>query len=605
MIIEADPIKLQNAVKEGFGRLRNYRKRRAAFVKEYCGRYFKEAGAGNAPINLLFSTIRALVPNLVMKNGINDVTTEIIEHKMTAELLSHGLNTLHEEIKLKDDLRAMIVDAIFAIGILEVGLATSDNLIGIEEDIWVDPGRVFHQTIDLDDFVIDPMCTSLREAFFMGHLVTTPRQSLYEVEGLDKGLIDRLPKISKEGGEAEKDKGVEMLSKERMHHEVQDMEDIVEVLKLYIPSAHSVIYMPDPRVTKFEDFIGVKKFYGPENGPYHFLSFSQPVPNNPMPVAPVGIWYDLHVMANRIAKKMLDQADSQKDLILYSPQFADTVQDMLDAGNLEAIMCENPSGVATHSLGGANPENIKMLGQLASWYNYIAGNPDQMSGVSSDAETATQAEILQANSNVSINDMRDILYDTAAGVSRSDGWYLFTDPLLELPKTQRSTGGQEVQIWLTPEQIEGDFLEYMFKFRARSMGRLDPMIRTKRIIEFGTNVIPAQVIAAQAAMQMGVKYDLQKALTNIAEELEIADVVMGWFDDPEYKEKLQIMMEFGTQNAGKGQIMSPQGVQQNGGFPMQTNIQSPKQESRGIAQQTAGVSQGARRSNLDMKQRGF
>ena len=601
MLIEADPMKFQNAVKEGFDRIKSYRKRRATFIKEYCGRYAGGTGSENAPINLLFSTIRALVPNLVMKTGINKVTTEILDHKVTADMLSHGLNTLHEEVKLKDDIRAWIVDAIFSIGIMEVGLATSDNLVGIEQDIWVDPGRIFHQIIDLDDFVIDPMCNDLDEAWFMGHIVTCPRSELYGIEGLDHDLIDRLPKVGTGSSLISQDEKVEMLTKERQHHEVQDLEDIVQFLKLYVPASRSIVYMPDPRITKFESFIGVKEYYGPENGPYHFLSFSQPIPNNPLPVAPVGIWYDLHIIVNRLARKIMDQADSQKDFILYHPMIADTVQDMLDSdGSTEAIMCENPDRVMDKSLGGPNPDSVKMLGQLASWYNYVAGNPDQIAGLASDAETATQAEILQANSNVTINDMRDIVYDAAAGVSKSDAWYLWTDPLLKIPKTQRESGRQEIQMWLTPEQIEGDFLEYNFKIQAKSMGRLDPMIKTKRVIEFATTVVPNLVIAAQTAMQMGVAFNLQKSITDTAEELDIADVVMEWFDDPEYQKKLEIMMQLGSKNAGQGQLGSAAGVQQNGGFPVGGNVMNQKQESNRMAQETSAMSQGARRSNLDV-----
>jgi len=155
-------------------------------------------------------------------------------------------------------------------------------------------------------------------------------------------------------------------------------------------------------------------------------------------------------------------------------------------------------------------------------------------------------------------------------------------------------------MWLTPEQIEGDFLEYNFKIQAKSMGRLDPMIKTKRVIEFATTVVPNLVIAAQTAMQLCVAFNLQKSITDTAEELDIADVVMEWFDDPEYQKKLEIMMQLGSKNAGQGQLGSAAGVQQNGGFPVGGNVMNQKQESNRMAQETSAMSQGARRSNLDV-----
>ncbi|KKL15934.1 hypothetical protein LCGC14_2500620, partial [marine sediment metagenome] len=133
MRINVDPIKLQQAVKAGFERVKVYRGQRAMFIKEFCGQYFKETKGltGDTPINLLFTTIRAYIPNLVMKTGINKVTTEIMSHKFTAELLGYGLDSLHKDIKLKDKLRAWIVDAIFGIGIMETALGISDNLISL------------------------------------------------------------------------------------------------------------------------------------------------------------------------------------------------------------------------------------------------------------------------------------------------------------------------------------------------------------------------------------------------------------------------------------------------------------------------------------------
>lgn len=595
MIINADPRKLQGAVKKGLDRIKTYRNTRALFIKEFAGQYFRETKGltGDTPINLLFSTIRAYVPNLVMKSPINDVTTDVLSHKDYAELLGFSLNNLQEQIKLKKILRAWIVNAIFAIGILETGLASSDNIYSFG-DVDIDPGQIFTQNIDLDDFVLDPNCTALDEALFLGHIVRTPRAKLYEIEDLDHDLIERLPNaLVKAGGDSEKN--VEELSKRNINNsEMQDIEDYVEVVKLWVPEANSIVYIPDPRVTTFDEFIGVKDFYGPKDGPYSFLSFTPPVPNNPLPVAPVGIWYDLHNMANRVFKKLMEQVDAQKDVVLFRPELADVVQDLVDAENLDTVACNDPAGVTTISLGGQNRDNVEMAGQLSVWYNYIAGNPEQMAGIQQASKTATQAQIMQANSSVTLNDMRDIAYDETGGVSKKQAWYLHTDPLINMPFTKRTTGGEEIQLWLTPEQREPDFLQFgRFKIRQRSMSRLDPQIRSKRIEQFATNTVPAAAMAAQVCMQMGIPFNLQRFLTNLAEELDFSDFMTDVFNDPEFQQKLEIMLQMGPQNQGKAS-MNPTAVSQQGGFPMSRGVKSPGQENRSMSQETAGISQSAR-----------
>jgi len=600
MILEVEPRLVQEAVKKGFKRIDKYRNARTLFIKEYCGQYFSQTKGltGDQPINLLFATIRAYVPNLVMRNPINKVTTEIIQHKQFAELLGYGLDNLHKQIKIKDVLRAWIIDALFGLGIIETGLCASDNIVQLD-DVDIDPGQVFSAIVSLDNFVCDSICNSFDEAMFLGHRIRAPRRKFLEIEGLDEELIMKLPNaFSKTANDKNR---VEDLSKHNINNaDLKDLEDYVEIVKIWIPEANANIFLPDPNVTTFENFIGVKDYYGPKTGPYNFLALTPPVPDNPFPVAPVGVWYDLHNMANRIFKKLMEQADRQKDIALYKPNLADAVQDVIDAEDGEAVACDDPKGINVVSFGGENRDNSAMVAQLQVWYNYIAGNPDQMAGIRQESETATQAEILNANSSITLNDMHDIIYDGTADISKKQAWYLYTDPLIEIPKTKRTTGGEEIQLWLTPEQRMGDFFEYIFSVKQRSMSRLDPLMRAKRIMEFATNVVPAATMAAQACTQMGVEFNLQRFLTGVAEELDINEFMVDVFNDSEFQNRLAMIEKQGEQNPGKAQVLSMKGVTQNKGFPMTKNSSTPAQESNRFAQQTAGVAQSEKRFNLGL-----
>ncbi len=594
MIINASPQKFQEAVKKGFQRVKSYREARAMFIKEFVGQYFKAVKGltSEEPINLLFTTIRTYVPNLVMRNPINKVTTEILQHKQYAELLGYGLDNLHRQIKLKEILRAWIVDAIFGLGIIETGLAASDNLVGID-DIDVDPGQIFSQIVDLDNFVLDPNCTNLDTAMFMGHLVLTPRAALHEISDLDTDLINNLPRAMSEGKGAKGD-GVDKLSKPNINnHEMQDIEDYVEVVKVWVPEADAIVYMPDPRVSTSDDFIGVKQFYGPKSGPYSFLSLTPPVPNNPFPVAPVSIWYDLHAMANRVFKKMMDQIDAQKDIVFYRPALADIMEDVRTADNLECIATDDPGGIVKESFGGQNRDNVEAVGQIQGWFNYLAGNVDQIAGIQQKSKTATQAQIMQSNANVTLTDMQEIISDATGELSGKHAWYLHTDPLIRTPKTKRETGGEEVQLWLTPEQRQGDFLEYIFTIKKRSMGQMDPQMRINNVKEFAVNAVPAAAMAAQACLQMGIEFNLQRFLTNLADEMGINDFMVEVFNDPEFQQKMQLMAEMGPQDTGKASMLNPGAVRQNGGSPIQRTVQTPGQQQNSNSQQTAAGSQQA------------
>ena len=222
----------------------------------------------------------------------------------------------------------------------------------------------------------------------------------------------------------------------------------------------------------------------------------------------------------------------------------------------------------------------------------MAGNMTR--GTKGTKETATRSSIIETNSNIGIEDSRNILYDRGSEVTQKIAWFLHNDPLIELPLIKR-VNGQPVQLTLTPEQRTGDFLRFMFKIRARSMSRLDPNMRSKRIIEFATNLLPAVMNVGMLAVQMGQEFNVQKAIMDLGYELEIAEVIQDWFNDPDYQRKMMLRMSMGPQDAsgksgGGGQI-SNAGMMQNNGPPMARPVDSRQTEFNQNAQAGANESQ--------------
>jgi len=246
------------------------------------------------------------------------------------------------------------------------------------------------------------------------------------------------------------------------------------------------------------------------------------------------------------------------------------------------------------TFGGNNVKSEQMLQQCQIWHNYMSGNPDQMSGLVSNAESATQANILQANATITIEDARGMIYDFAADTAGKRAWYIHTDPFMNIMLARRRPGGESEQLQLTPEQRDGDFLDYTFTLKARSMSRLDPAVKSKRIVEFATNLVPSLINSAMVAMQMGIPFNVQEAITDLAEEMGILDDVQDWFQDPTFMQRIQLQMMMNPQPAGKA--MPGQTDAGPRGIPQQTKMQSPFQERKQTEQIGANESQSARTS---------
>lgn len=593
---EITPQKIQGVTREGFERLKHYRNATAMFIREYVGDYYRrtEGMECDEPLNLMYNAIRTIVPTQVTDNPVNLVTTPYTPARGYAELLSLALDSVEEKMRMKNIMRAWIVQALFGMGVIKVGIQASDSLLEFG-DIRIDPGQVYAKLVNLDNFVIDPFCGDLAEAEFMGHRSTVPRQLLLDIDGFDHELVMQLP-VS---GTANVD-GThigDLTRKQAGVYNMVTLQDMVDVVELWVPKANSLITIPDPNQITFEKFLRVADYYGPKEGPYIPLSFSPPVPGNPLPVAPASVWFDLHRLANTVFKKVIQQALDQKDIVFYNPAQADEAEDVREAENGAYVRSSDPKGINQISLGGQNRSNEVFLSELQVLFNYMAGNPDQMSGNMTPAtsggasQTATKSAILQSNASVSIEDARQILYDQTAEVSRRIAWYLHVDPFISLPLIKR-VNGEDVQVELTPEMRSGDFLDFTFNIRARSMTRLNPDVRAKRIVEFATNILPSLAVTAQQTMTMGVPFNLQKTAILIATEMGIGDWVTEIFNDPEYEDKLMLMTLLGPKGSStKGNPLTPQGIIQNGGNPLQRTIATPEQEFNQQAQEGAAMAQ--------------
>ena len=606
MIERVGPKKVQEVVNAGFKRMEIFRRTRAMFLKEYAGQYYtKHHGyTGDQPVNLLFSAIRSLVPTIVSKNPRNHVETDHLQFKEYAELQSLALDKIAQRVRLKEVLRAWVVSAMFSLGIIRSGISASGNGVMVDNQL-IDPGDIYVALVDLDDFVFDPLCKSLTESSFLGNRTSVPRQFLLDNDLYDHDLAMKLPSatiVSMDGG---RKAAAELSRINSGAFEMKDLQDLVNVVELWIPGADALVTIPDPREITFDKYLGITDYYGPKTGPYRFLSFTPPVEGNPMPVAPVSLYFDLHIAANKVFTKILDQSDAQKDILLFKPSHADTAQDILDADNNEAVGTDDPQAAKTVSFGGQNKGNEQMLAQLQVWFNYMSGNPDQMAGLGSSAETATQANILQSNAMISVEDARDRLYDATAGVSHDCAWYLHHDPMIDMVFARRKPGMEMEQITLTPEQRLGDVEDFVYKITPKSMSRMDPAIRSKRMMEFLTNVAPALTNTAMIMMQMGMEFNLQRALTLAADELDIGDSMQEVFHDPEHQKKLEayLMLHAGGGEGGAGGgtpgstrkagPMSSQGIMQNNGFPMKRDVAAPGQDANQTAQSGADMSQQA------------
>lgn len=608
-----DPKKLQKSMHQGFKRLENARRSRLMFLRAYTGQYFDadKGLIGSEPLNLIFNAIRVLIPNLVFNFPKHAVSSQFIAHRDYADMLGLALSFQDKQLNMRDVYRRAIIDAIFFRGIVKTGLADSGTVIGFDETDQIDPGTVYTENVDLDNYVFDPNARNINEALYVGDRIRIPRQQLLDSGLYDNDAIMRLPRAG--SGEGFRDRAEGLSANGINLQEVGELTDDVEICELWVPQAKALITVPGDCEYTADDYLRVADYYGPDRGPYTYLDLTPPVPNNPLPIAMVGIWYDLHVMANRMVKKIIQQAERQKSLVGYKRAAADDAQELLDAEDGEAVAMDDPEGVKAYNFGGQQQSNEIHVQQLQQWFNMMAGNPEGMAGLSMNAKSATEANMLQSNAQTTLEDMKDMVYGFVAEEASKRAWYLHTDPLIEIPLTRRiEVPGQyaqgpagpvvispprteEVQVTLTPEARRGDFLQFHFSIEPESMGRVDSKVRLERALNFAVKVVPAAAQAAQTATMMGVPFSFSKYVLNMAKEVGIT-----WmeevFNDPEFQMKMMMLAARGPQAEGsKGSAGSPAGdggIAQNGQPGQVGAVAGADEQARSYAQQGSAEAQG-------------
>jgi hypothetical protein len=83
------------------------------------------------------------------------------------------------------------------------------------------------------------------------------------------------------------------------------------------------------------------------------------------------------------------------------------MQKIADADDGEAIPVENVDKIKEVKYGGTTQESYAWMDWVKNHFSEQAGNIDMLSGQGDNTNTATQAEMLQANSSVRLSDMQN------------------------------------------------------------------------------------------------------------------------------------------------------------------------------------------------------
>jgi hypothetical protein len=422
--------------------------------------------------------------------------------KPQAATFELGLNHLIREILLQATLEEVALNALFGMGVIHTGLGIYGDveIEGVTHDV----GQPFADVVDDEDWVFDVQARRYEAVRFAGHRYRLPLDYVK-----DSDLFTNTENLKATHLSSPPDRGEERTSEiSRGANPQMDQGEYlpeVELWNIWLPLENLVLSL----TLDSEDGPPIREvdWEGPEQGMYRLLGFSK-VPGQLMCLPPRALWTDIHELTNRLFRKLTNQAERQKSNLVYGANAAGDAERIVKAADGEAIQVNNPQAVKEVRWGGVDPANLAFVIQAIQQFSWFAGNLDALGGLSPQTETVGQERLLAAGASKRIQYMQDKTVNFATDVIRDLGWYLWYTQNIELPLVKRS-GGVDIPVHFTPDQREGDFLDYNLTIEPYSMQRQSPAEKLQAIV----NTVQTFIMPALPLLQAhGVMLDMRALL---------------------------------------------------------------------------------------------
>lgn len=491
---------LRKAIEHSRRRLQPYREKRVAAVREFVGRNYSDTGSRDrVPVNMLELFVSTYSRQLIANRPQVNVTPRVRSLAPQASELGLATNHVLKEMDIETTLRLAVIDGLFSIGIVKVGVTEPqyEPMRGFLHE----SGQPFAECVGLDDWVHDMSARSMEECGYMGHRYRVPTRLLKESD-LFSNNAD-VPTITKSLYNESGDIRAEAIGQSDIYHGGFD-EEYSELWEIWLPDVGRIVTfvagengMPSKKVREVD-------WDGPETGPYHFLKFTD-VPGNTMPLPPVATLVDMHDLANRVFRKLGRQAERQKDVVGYRGSAEQDAKNVQTSADGEVIRMDDPQNISTYKFGGIDDKNLAFLLQVKNLFNYYGGNIDSLGGLGPQSGTAKQDQLISESASRRMADFQESTKTFAKSVCSAVSHFIFHDEssMLELEKSLPNAD-LKVPFVYSKDRKDADFFDFNFDIEPHSMASQSPGEKMQSLRELVNTFIGPLLPSLQ---QQGISID--------------------------------------------------------------------------------------------------
>lgn len=589
-------------------------------IEKYHGGFWVDASGGGSneftPENTYYEYATAMLPRLVFHNPRVRATSRRSGPQADVALaMRHGLNRLVRDARLNWTLRDVVLDMLFAFGVILVKETERDGLALAQGDP-IEPAKPtwpMAQRVPPTKFFMDPIAYDWGSTRYRGHEWRMDKEDLLKLakdhpeQGWRTKAIKDLPISS-----PDEDRDMIPVDRPAAH---QSREEVV---------AHD-IWFPEIELDESpgpeEGFFGTvftlaemqsgnddgaqfirdpRPFYGPRTGPYTLFGVYK-VPDSPFPLAPLAAVeaqireLNVHARVNsenqRKYKRMVGVKDrSTAEKIKNQPH------DHVVAMGADDLR----QSIGQFELAGLSEQAVVYEERMKERTNRMIGMDETMRGTSEPGATATATTLASESAVARISEIKAAVINATEDVLYSLGHYLYYSDTSVFPVSDivfQEVGvkipeypGLEVVPWYRggdPDRKKGyTFDDLELDIEPYSMERTSEGLQMQRMMQ-----AHELLMGMLPAMERFPDFPWPEWLKKLGDAMNLPN--LEELVRPEMLERLTKQLEMMTQQQVQQQQAAPQGPRFQGqvgtGGPASS---SKSQASQGTGKPTAARTQG-------------
>lgn len=505
-------------------KLQTFRERRLGMIRQFVGGAWSDGGAPDrVPVNFLEMALNIYRRQVAARAPRVMVRSKDGDNISFADDLEIALNIAIEDMKFDETMRRWVLEAMFGMGVLKVGLAPSDQreIMGFTHD----PGQPFADVVDFEDFVFDITAKRWDQVQFCGNRYALPLEAVQDLKMFPK---KDLSKYERRTTNEQGDQKISNMVDDGGSYGEESYMDLVELWDIWLPYEGVVAtFQTDPNGgLEDREPLRVVEWDGPEGGPYHLLSFGD-VPGQIMPLPPAALMIDLHELGNRVFRKLARQADRQKTVTLVASANQDDGRRITSANDGDAVAVDRPEATKDVRYGGVDQAGLAFFQQLRQLTSYFGGNLETLGGLNNATNTASQEQLVKSQATMRIADMQERATAASTDVIKAIAFYMWNDPIraYRIPK-KIPNSDMTIMAEMKPEKRNGEFPDYAIEIVPFSMQSRTPSERLQSAMQvMQTYIVPMSALLQQRGLVPNIEAFL-KMSAELSGTPEIMDLVM-------------------------------------------------------------------------------